>query len=123
MPASSAVQLAQRNAEVGLIDFVDGRCRRTLSELYDSALERVNTITNEATLASCYAKSQTKCIVSGTIMRSASNTAVKRNTGWTAHETPLSVCTFLIPPAGPTGADRMSRLRRILFPVTGQGFF
>ena len=36
------MQLAQRNAEVGLIDFVDGRCRRTLSELYDSALERVN---------------------------------------------------------------------------------
>ena len=44
-------------------------------------------------------------------------------TGCPGDETPCSVCTFLIPPAGPTGADRMSRLRRILFPVTGQGFF
>ena len=38
-------------------------------------------------------------------------------------ETPCSVCTFLTPPAGPTGADRMSCLRRILFPVTGRRFF
>ena len=44
MLASSSVPLAPRNAEVGLSDFVDGRCRRTLSELYDSALERVKVV-------------------------------------------------------------------------------
>ena len=41
MLTSSAVLLEPRNAEVGLSAFVDGRCRRTLSLLRDSALERV----------------------------------------------------------------------------------
>ena len=43
-------------------------------------------------------------------------------TGCPRRETACSVCMFLIDCMGPTGARRMSRLRRHLLPVTGSGF-